>query len=163
MSLYGYVAGDPVNFVDPKGLSYEGMFPSFSDIFTQFPPVTSPIAAPNSYSACENIRSAKNHRYQVFWFYNQVKNKAPWDYKQLNGDYADLGNFNYGMTGSAVGFPEAILLRMAGWAQRQAGTSKSEWGTPYDLGPSSYGDDPEDQAMILRGINFYRENSCECK
>jgi hypothetical protein len=62
------------------------------------------------------------------WFYNKVRSRGPWDYKQLNQQYQDFGNFNYGATGAAFGFSQDTLLRMAGWAQVQAGTSKPEWG-----------------------------------
>jgi hypothetical protein len=56
----------------------------------------------------------------------------------------------------AIQFPETILLRMAGWAQGRAGTSREEWGGP--LGTAPYGDDPADQAMIQKGIDYYNAN-----
>ncbi|RIJ84560.1 type IV secretion protein Rhs [Ralstonia solanacearum] len=118
---------------------------------------------PESQASCtkdsevdKNIREARNH-YNPFWFYDQVRNKGPWDYKQQGAQYQDLGNFNYGATGAAFGFPDTILYRMAGWAQRQAGTSKPAWGHP--LGSSPYGDDPDDQEQIRHGIEYAR---CRC-
>ncbi|MGP3098611.1 polymorphic toxin type 44 domain-containing protein [Serratia marcescens] len=62
-----------------------------------------------------------------YWFYHQVKNRGPWDYKQQNRALANFGNFNYGATGTAAGIPADILLMGAGFAQSRAGTSRLEW------------------------------------
>ncbi|WP_233592622.1 polymorphic toxin type 44 domain-containing protein [Erwinia psidii] len=51
-----------------------------------------------------------------YWFYQQIRNKGPWDYKQQGASYQNFGNFNYGATGVVAGIPEEILLRGAGWA-----------------------------------------------
>jgi RHS repeat-associated protein len=101
------------------------------------------------------------------WLYGQVRNKGPWDYKQITSlndfgtrnpsPYGDFGNFNFGATGSAAGLPLQELLRGAGWAQQQAGTSQPNWGNPW--GNSPYGDDPHDQAMIGLGIS-YAQSGC---
>jgi hypothetical protein len=88
----------------------------------------------------------------------QVPNKGPWDYKQQGPEFQAAGNFNYGATGSAMGFPDFVLLRMAGLAQKQAGTSKPSWGSPFGFAP--YGDDPADQAQIAAGIQYAK---CRCK
>ncbi|WP_310793426.1 polymorphic toxin type 44 domain-containing protein [Enterobacter sp. R1(2018)] len=51
------------------------------------------------------------------WFYYQVRNHGPWDYKNQRGrKYAAFGNFNYGAVGAAAGIPDQILLRGAGAA-----------------------------------------------
>ena len=89
---------------------------------------------------------------------DQVPNKKPWDCKQIRSIYQDFGNFNYGMTGSAAGIPENILLRGAGWAQSRAGTSKPEFGKWWDIN-GGYGDDPNDQEQIKRGIQYFK---CGC-
>lgn len=89
-------------------------------------------------------------------FYSHVRNKGPWDYKQRgrHGQYENFGNFNYGATGLATGlFGEQVLLRMAGWAQIRAGTSKANFGHPWGSAP--YGDSPKDQAMIKKGFSYY--------
>ena len=102
---------------------------------------------------------------QYLWFYNQVKNNSPannpngtnpnsWDYKQGGAQYEGFGNFNYGATGTAMGIPEEVLLRMAGAAQGGAKTSLKNFGTPF--GGPPYGDDPVDQAAIRDGIDFAR-------
>jgi RHS repeat-associated protein len=94
------------------------------------------------------------------WFYNQVRNKGPWDYKQQGRQYQDFGNFNFGATGLATGlFGETMLLQEAGRAQVKAGTSKPEWGYPPSLrhprGQPPYGDDPADQQQIKNGFAYY--------
>jgi hypothetical protein len=76
-----------------------------------------------------------------------------WDYKKEGSQYEDFGNFNYGVTGTALGFPPDILLRGAGAVQKLTGTSKSEWGDPARSPP--YGDDPRDQEQIQAGIDYY--------
>uniref|UniRef100_UPI00403F1F27 polymorphic toxin type 44 domain-containing protein n=1 Tax=Massilia sp. METH4 TaxID=3123041 RepID=UPI00403F1F27 len=50
-------------------------------------------------------------------------------------DYSQFGNFHYGATGSALGFPDEVFLQMAGWAQQQAGTSGAAWGSPSGRAP----------------------------
>lgn len=87
----------------------------------------------------------------------------------------DLGNYHYGATGSATWFGgEEFLLRQAGEAQMAAGTSKPEWqiyspslryygeqGQSYSMPGQMlppYGDDPEDQKMIISGVNYYHNN-----
>src|SRR5690606_25133757 len=44
------------------------------------------------------------------WFFHQVRNKGPWDYKQYGAGYADFGNFNFGAVGYVIDIPEAMLL-----------------------------------------------------
>jgi hypothetical protein len=92
-----------------------------------------------------------------FWFYNQVRNHGPWDYKQQDRKYQDFGNFNYGATAYSFGFTAQVAKRMAGWAQQRSGTSGPGLGDP--LGSFPYGDDPHDQMMIDAGIKF-RANRC---
>jgi hypothetical protein len=86
------------------------------------------------------------------WFYNQVRNHGPWDYKQRGEQYQDFGNFNYGATGTAAGYPPFILKRFAGWAQIEAGNPDPSFGRPWGSAP--YGDDPNDQAQIDKGIDY---------
>ena len=110
--------------------------------------------------SCANLDSNINqalHSFNPFWFYNQVRNHGPWDYMQQGFQYDEFGNFNYGATGTAFGFPSGVLLRMAGWAQIQAGTSLTQWGKPW--GGPPYGDDPPGQEQIKQGINYAR---CHC-
>ena len=100
-------------------------------------------------------------------FYSTVRNGSPMDYKQQgwtltdtgqlgSSPFQDFGNFNYGAVGTAWGIPQDMLLRGAGYAQEQAGTSTPEWGH-WDQGPP-YGDDPADQQLIMQGIQYYQNN-----
>jgi hypothetical protein len=89
----------------------------------------------------------------LVWFYDQVRNHAPWDYKQNGSPFQDFGNFNFGATGTAAGLEAGLLLRAAGFAQIVAGTSTPDWGNP--LGGAPYGDDPADQAQIKAGMRYY--------
>ncbi|MGZ3912013.1 MAG: polymorphic toxin type 44 domain-containing protein, partial [Flavisolibacter sp.] len=86
------------------------------------------------------------------WFYNQVQNKGPWDYKQQGRKYEDFGNFNFGATGSAFGIPQNILQRGAGWANQKADPTRKNLGDPW--GGYPYGDDPNDQDQIEKGSNY---------
>jgi hypothetical protein len=109
----------------------------------------------------QNMRQAASH-VDPRWFYNQVKNKGPWDYKQRGATYQDFGNFNYGGTCRSFGFPENTCLREAGRGQQAAGTSQPNWGSPGSCanpwgGTPPYGDDPADAAMIQRGMD-----ACKC-
>lgn len=98
---------------------------------------------------------ARKHYRDFLWFYNQFRNKGPWDYKQGGTQYEDFGNFHYGVMGKAAGIPDIVLLRAAGWAQWRAGNSKKEFNNFYGSAP--YGDDPEDQKQIKNGINYYNK------
>lgn len=113
-------------------------------------------AAPPGVSMDDNIAQAQQHGFpqDLKWFYNQVKGGAEWDFKQQGAQYENFGNFHYGVVAAAMGIPEDVALRAAGYAQEQAGTSKDEWGNPIDIG-GSYGDDPNDQQQIKEGYEYY--------
>ncbi|MGD9685492.1 MAG: putative Ig domain-containing protein [Desulfobacter sp.] len=126
-----------------------------------------PYVIPPGVSIDKNISEAKEYSDShndisvYIWFYDKVKNNKSaqnpesWDYKQMGWPYQAIGNFNYGATGTALGIPEEVLLRMAGLAQKMAGTSKPRYGNP--AGSPPYGDDPEDQEKIKEGI-IYAKN-----
>lgn len=86
--------------------------------------------------------------------YHKVRNRGPWDFKQLSPVYENFGNFHYGAVGRAGQLSDQILLRAAGFAQQRAGTQSTEvdWGNWYWLPP--YGDDPADQYWITQGIEY---------
>lgn len=132
---YAYVNGNPVNYFDPFGLD------EYSDDFIgPLPPDgyrTSEMTltlcgnippSPPGTNIDYNIKEAQEHL-DPRWFRDQVRNGAPWDYKQFGSKYEDFGNFNYGATGTGFGFSSTRLLREAGRAQQAAGTSRSSWGT----------------------------------
>ena len=110
-----------------------------------------PSSTPSDYNVDENITEAADMN--IIDFYNAVRNNGEWDYKQEDSSYENLGNFNYGATGSAAGLSENTLERAAGVAQIIAGTSSDEFGTP--LGGAPYGDDPNDNYWINEGIKYY--------
>ena len=91
---------------------------------------------------------------RLLYFKSKVGNKQVWDFKQLGSQYQDYGNYHYGTVGVALGIPEQVLLRAAGWAQMQAGTTQETWG--HYLGSAPFGDDPNDQAWIKKGIDYYK-------
>jgi hypothetical protein len=165
------------------GLPFELMGAGFGGIFmlavqAKSPQKDDPCAnvpvAPPGVDVNKNISEAREQRRHATntlnvsgehrWFYNQVKNKGPWDYKQQGKQYQDFGNFNYGAAGIVI-FDGTTLLREAGRAQIAAGTSKPEWGYPGSRvnplgGKPPYGDDPADQALIQKGI-AYTQAGCD--
>ncbi|HUD42450.1 MAG TPA: RHS repeat-associated core domain-containing protein, partial [Dokdonella sp.] len=112
--------------------------------------------APAGVNVDKNIAQAGDM--SPFEFRNHVKNKGPWDYKQLDGEFEPFGNFNYGATGRAVGFPSSTLLQRAGAAQSAARTSRPGWGHHGGwlpgTGSGDNGDDPIDQFWIQQGIRY---------
>ena len=145
LNTHAYVENDPVNLADPIGL---------------VPPDNIPFGV----DLAQNIQEARNMSF-VQW-YNAVRNGGKWDYKQLGRKYEDFGNYNFGVTARAVGIPGNIPNRGAGWAQIRAGTSKPAWGNPWDWPPSNFGDDPNDQIWINKGMedyetDFFDPNMCQ--
>ena len=164
INSYAYVRNNPVRLTDSYGLD-SGMYYTNQSyrLAIPTPPALRPCScptvppAPPGVSCADNIREAEQH-YNPKWFYDQVRNHGPWDYKQINSQYEAFGNFNYGATGYAFGFSNEILLRGAGWAQNRAGTNiNGNYGDWY--GPAPFGDDPRDQQQIANGIDYYR---CGC-
>jgi hypothetical protein len=95
----------------------------------------------------------------AIWFYNHVKTGGNWDYKRggrpgpiLYPELVPFGNFNYGATGVAAGFPDWVLRRGAGATLFLPGGSSPEWGVPWGAAP--YGDQPQDQYWIQQGIEW---------
>ena len=148
---------NPVNFRDPSGMAtYPADFigPVLpGDVFTPWP--TKPPGA----SVMGNATEAQMHIPNAGWFRDQVRAGGPWDYKTRGCQYENFGNFNYGAVGAAFGFPLDVLLKAAGLAQIEAGTSQPGWGEPstdvYDGGTPPYGDDPRDQTWIESGFNYF--------
>ena len=103
----------------------------------------------------ENIRKAQemkeklSARKRLEWFYNQVRSGGPWDYKKgRHPEMEHVGNFNYGATGSALGFSESTLKIAAGGYQVSTGNYNfSDFTTFFD--------DPIDQYYINEGIDWY--------
>ena len=142
-NVYGYVNNNPLKFLDPYGLCAK-----------KYGNAKIPIMPPEV-DINKNMEEAKHMT--AIEFYRAVKNNGKWDYKQQGSQYQDFGNFNFGVTGRAAHFPEETLLRGAGWAQEDAGTSLPEWGH-WD-GSAPYGDDPADQEQIKEGFKYYDQNN----
>ncbi|MEO3430523.1 RHS repeat-associated core domain-containing protein [Pelagibius sp. CAU 1746] len=161
LNTYGYVGGAPLRYVDLYGLR------EYPDDFFGPLPENGYFKSEMTWTRCGNIPPAPpgadvnanmqeaDDSWDPFWFYNQVRNGGPWDYKQQGRKYEDFGNFNFGASGSAFGFPEGVLRRGAGWANQKADPTRKGLGDP--LGGPPYGDDPADQEQIGKGINY-----CEC-
>lgn len=121
------------------------------------PPYDISSFSPPGVSLIDNMMLARFHKgpsaLTYYWFYRQVKNRGPWDYKNNSGrKYENFGNFHYGAIGTAAGISSEALLRAAGLAQRIAGTSNDEFLSYF--GPESHGDDPKDQTWIRAGIDY---------
>lgn len=169
VNIYAYVRGNPVSKIDRVGLEtglpgmpWPGINPySNMPVWCTCPdPPVMPkpkLMCPAQSELDKNIEQAKAHYGNIVWFYNQVRNKGPWDYKQQDSSFQDFGNFNFGATGTALGIPSEVLQRGAGWAQQQAGTSNPAWGGPSGSYP--YGDDPDDNWQIRQGIKY---PTCNC-
>lgn len=123
------------------------------------PPV--PAEADLERNICEGEKRSWLWPLDIAWFYQQMRDYGRMDYKRGHRSAAEFGNFNYGAVGAAMGWPTAVLLNEAGRNQMQPGkTYKPEWGTPGPiwapkLCTKTCGDQPEDRAWILRGINYF--------
>lgn len=70
--------------------------------------------------------------------------------------YEDAGNFNYGVLGRALGISREVLLRAAGFASiKSSPTGSNIEAIEAFFGSAPYGDDPKDQEMIEKGIDYF--------
>jgi RHS repeat-associated protein len=150
INLYGYVGNNPVTASDPFGLEKQAC-PAV--------PPSPPGVNVNVNMSMAMFMGAGPLGMESAWFGRMVTNNGAWDYKRSGKQYTAFGNFNFGATGTAMGYPEEALLRSAGAYQvyraLRGGAYDPRWGTPIDLdGP--FGDDPSDQAQIREGIRYAR-------
>jgi len=140
----------------------------------------------------EDNSSIAKSIWNPFTFKTLVKKGGDWDYKNNTkfiygklGDndklkflfqgkimeVQDIGNHHFGVVGKAYGlFPEEFMLRQAGKAQIEDGTSRPEWQIYQEVTTTSpttggsittrtmlspYGDDPRDQMWIKAGFIYY--------
>jgi RHS repeat-associated protein len=159
-NLYRYVLNDPISLKDSLGLTeYPSAF------IGPIPPGDSrnpvPIFPPGE-SVEKNMQIAEDHPGDYFWFWTQVHNKGPWDYKYYcpgkdgyPSPYEPAGNFNFGAAAAAEGIPLEIALRGAGWANQVAAGSNADPAFGNWYGGPPYGDDPDDQYWIRQGYAYY--------
>jgi len=122
---------------------------------------------PPGVSIQDNIDRAKefqkNHTPEetILWFYDHVRNNKDrhlslqdsMDYKQIDPEYADFGNYNYAVVGKALGFSDSALFNLAGWAQQKSDGSGAIIALIRALSDfKNDGDNPEDHAIIKEGI-----------
>lgn len=147
-NLYGYSLADPVDLIDPWGLA--GVCPT-------------PPLAPPGVSVDRNIDTAKDYSWlnpgADVAFYQLVQNNGLWDYKRQGSQYEDFGNFNFGATAAAMGFPYYLSQNGAGIYQQLKGYAPAGRGTPILSWP--YGDDPKDALQIKAGYDYVK-NHCGC-
>jgi RHS repeat-associated protein len=170
-NLYVFGGNDPVNISDPTG-TVRGTTPCLMmgwckegglefDFGQQSAPP--PLSCTDNAVVDMNIAVAAAHKGDGRWFYNMVRNKGPWDYKQYASSpeekiqLAHFGNFNYGATGRAVGYSAGILFRAAGAAGQRA--QGEDWfvALARAFGSAPYGDDPVDQRDINSGIDYFND------
>jgi len=156
-NLYEYCANDPVNYVDLDGLQTILTGPSEFIINKNISIVEKNIRLTERYSLSNPALQSKPSYWPILfrsmWFANKVRPGGDWDYKRLDRKFEDFGNFNYGVTGAALGYPKKFLMQMAGFIQILTNTSSPEFGDPFLRYP--YGDDPKDQKYISDGFDYY--------
>ena len=78
---------------------------------------------------------------------NRVREGGTWDYKLQPGGSQQLGNLNFGATGTMV-LPLDIIRRGAGFVQDPKSKGPGHW---TDRAPSDYGDQRADTPAIVQG------------
>jgi RHS repeat-associated protein len=111
----------------------------------------------------------------IFGFTTSLDSRTRFVFRGSVMEAQDIGNHHFGVVGKATGlFPEIFMLRQAGQAQINSGTSKPEWQIHsrkqvfsktgriigYEKGPllQPYGDDPRDQSWINQGFQYFKSN-----
>jgi len=138
MNLYAYCANNPVNWIDPFGLCKE-------EGSTVTMPDGTEIPCPNGYDPLKQAEASRN--IDPLTWYNKVNHGGSWDWKReghkdmeiTHPEYEALGNFDYGVTGSAQGIPASVLH----WGARRAGGGEESAQDTYN---------------INQGIQWYKEN-----
>lgn len=161
----------PVNLLDVeargKGTQYDGQY-KVPDL-------------PPGVDLDANVKEAQR-MYNPFTFVEKVQTGGDWDFKQYNKNtvqspYEAGGNFHFGVTSKAFGFPEWLSKRAAGAYQIGQNNSDPKWGGPEQLtlgdktkwpdgllykykGVLSYpyGDDPADQHNIEQGFQYHDDH-----
>jgi type VI secretion system secreted protein VgrG len=124
-----------------------------------------PVELPPGVDLEDEIEIAEEHsRFQrsaPAWLAEMTRPGGAWDPARHGERYGAYANFHLGVVGKAMGIPEGVLLRHAGMRRKERGDAKPEWGDPGNGvwgGTYPYGADPEDQAMVKKGIAYYGKN-----
>jgi hypothetical protein len=104
---------------------------------------------------------------KLVYFYNNVKTNSKYDlkntdeykgktifYNNLYMEAEDIGNYNYGYIGRALGIPTIVLIGGAGVYQLSSGTSEL-----IDCISESICDDPRDTYFIKLGAKNYDDEN----
>lgn len=167
LNRHTYVENNPVNLVDPSGHASNKVLHPCKHV--NYSGGTFPLCVPEGVNLDANVRQAKLWRLIPYhlkhlWFANQVREGGVWDYKRAGYEYADFGNFHYGVIGAALGYSEYTLL-VAGGAVQQATNTKAKLqgrrtvetdGTLLITPP--YGDTAEDQYWVSQGYQYFINN-----
>lgn len=123
---------------------------------------------PQGTSVAQNVQEALEYQSThgpsstISWFVEQVQGGGDWDYRQQGENlglgktaWQDIGNFNFGAVGTALGFNSYELENLGGiyqWWRDKDGS-----GFPFIINP--YYDDQVDNDAIRAGINAaHQEN-----
>jgi|GEM_PF-6637037 len=151
----------PEGFAIPQGVDLGANF-AYGQKMSQFGTASGPV-------------SQDNASFMLASFAGLVRPGGAWDYKAHYGNkYFGFGNFNFGAAGAAFGYSENFLERGAGAAQYPATgwtnlvilygrLTGKDTTTPYQsVGPGNpfggptYGDVPQDNAMVELGFEFFQ-------
>ena len=169
LNPYTYVENNPINKVDPSGLSSNKALSglSFGDLTSeqishllQFGYIL-PEHTPPGVDINANMQEARRHSGNILWFIEMVKTGGDWDYKKYGSEYEEYGNFHYAVVGRAFGLPSYLLRAGAGGYQVITNNQREKDG--LEPVPSHgtlliqypYGDDYSDQRWINQGIIYY--------
>jgi hypothetical protein len=153
--LYGEILGLDTGLIPTEGPAGNPPAPSATPPPRPCPPVPGPPGILR-----RNIDLARKHPWwnplQALYLARRMANGGKWDYKPANDAF---GNFNYGATMAAAGYPDQFTLRFAGAYHQLCGTiSGDEAGSP--LGGYPFGNRPSSEAEVAAGID-YVEMGCD--
>ncbi len=153
--------GDPAPRIDsPSPPQFPGKPLIIPGDYIPIDPYTGqPIMVPDGVDIQANIATAE-HSWNALDIMARMASGGTWDYKELGSQYTDIGNFNYGAVGSALGrgwgFPQGALQPFAGFYQefRLPSSNYSPSDGHFWTG-APWGDSPRDQLMIGMGRDYY--------
>ena len=176
INLYVYCSGDPVNWVDPDGLKPVSFSPPIMTIINDNITETrnhtmtyAPgVGAVSSDSRYQTMNYTQGTPMGIYWWYKRVRSKGVWDNKITKSllkhdshvNCEDVGNFNFGATGAALGIPLNVLQGGAGFAKwlyyPNISWLERIWAINDNVIHSRYpyGDDMSDASVIKHGYDY---------